>query len=380
MPSVRELEFTVGAAFLLGPMIYALTLPTTGIEHCEAPLPTAATVAAPECPPTEVEAEPTPVIVTPAEPSFAPRPFMFVAGDTVILHADAPAEWGRGELFEPLGEASYRAARAADLDRLPGDLATRVGRSIDLYGASGKLCTVAIERLTVVAQYDGWEANEVFGPEQEYDDAGVPTGISPEAVREALWATQSRWLIGELAHDSNCSGASWARDTDLLAPTILTESERSNPTLRARVRAFRRSPELAALEAEYRTFHAALEGDSIEWFPSWEVLAVENPARGSAWVDADGETRVVELRFGADDMGGCGDFDARLQALEVRREGEFEATTASVDPIAVFDADLDGQFELLYDVSDEGWGRRLDSATESLAETVFVAADWVCPC
>src|SRR5688500_17082129 len=117
MRGVRELEFTVGAAFLLGPMIYALTLPTSRLEHCEQPMPASTSAVARECPAAEAEA--TPTIVTPAEPSFAPRPFMFVTGDAVLLHVDAPADWGRGELFEPHGEAKYRAARSADLDRLP---------------------------------------------------------------------------------------------------------------------------------------------------------------------------------------------------------------------------------------------------------------------
>ena len=39
MPRVRELQFLVGAGLLLGPMIYALTLPSYGFEHCEKPMP-----------------------------------------------------------------------------------------------------------------------------------------------------------------------------------------------------------------------------------------------------------------------------------------------------------------------------------------------------
>lgn len=281
MRRARELEFTVGLAFLLGPMVYALTLPNA-VQHCDVPAIVPASVEPPECPPAEVE------VVIEAEPTRGPvlRPFMFVEGGKVILHTDAPAEWGRGELFEPRGEAPFRVARSADLDRLPGDLAAQVARSIDLQGPAGKLCSVTIDRLAVVAQYTGDGMADVFDGGFPYDEEGWPIGVSRETSRSLLWTTQSRWLVGELSDLSGCGGALWARDSDLPAPTILTDFEH--------------------------------------------------------------------------------------EAFEVMKWG--------VHPITVFDADLDGQFERLYDVSDEAWARQLDSVTPSLSGLVRIEADVACGC
>jgi hypothetical protein len=164
-------------------------------------------------------------------------------------------------------------------------------------------------------------------------------------------------------------------------PTILTESKRSNTTIRTRLREFRRSPELAALEAQFVGFRAELGAESLEGIPTWETLVSEHPARARGWLDAEGETRVIELRFGYDEVG-CDSSEAQpsRQKLEVLREGEFEERMSTVDPIAVFDADLDGEFELLYGTSGEGWERWLDSATDSLDLAIGVEADWACPC
>lgn len=376
MRRIRELELVVGAGFLLGPLVYALTL-----RPAE---------------PTVVEVEVVKVVevtkvvevVKAAEPAptFEPKPFMFVSGNTVILDTQASTDWARGELFEPVGEVSHRAARPADLERLPAGIATRVQQPIDLYGPEGKLCTVAIERLTVVAQYDGWSVNGMYEDageleqEVEYDDEGWPIGVTPAERRNKLWDTQPKWLIGELAIDPSCEGASWARDTALPAPMILTESERSNATGRARLRAFRRSSALTELRAEYEAFLAELDPESLAVFDDWDRIAKEDPARASVWLDGAGEAQVVELRFGPQPGGGCGDFDVYRTRLEVRRGATFETSEWSVDPIAVFDADLDGQFELLYDIQADGWARTLRSSSPSLAMEAEVYADFICPC
>ncbi|MFV8753847.1 hypothetical protein ACNOYE_25155 [Nannocystaceae bacterium ST9] len=377
----RELEFLIGAGFLLGPMIYALTLPSYGFERCEQPASMPASVEPlVTVEPSPAVVEPAPTIAAASEPGFTARPFMFVSGEQVILHVDAPAEWGHGELFEPRGEARHRAGKAVDLERLPGDLAARIGESIDLYGPAGKLCTVAIERLTLVAQYDGWSVDGVFEQAVELDDEGELIGVTATELREGLWKTQSKWLIGELAHDSKCEGATWARDLALPAPTILTESATSTPTTRKRVRALRRSAELAALKSGYETYRAELGEDVSEWEPEWDVIAAEHPARAHAWNDANGQAHVIELRFGTEGFQGCGGYDVQLERVELLEGGEYVESEWAADPIAVFDADLDGRFELLYDTSSEGWARRLASQSPALDQSVEIEADWVCPC
>ena len=393
MRGVRELEFVVGAGFLLGPMIFALSLPRTlVIEDCATPV--AASVEAPACSepsvtePSVTEPSVTEPSVTEPElgsstrPHFTARPFMFVAEGKLILDADAPAEWGRGELFEPSGAVSFRAARRVELDRLPSEFAARLGQPIDLYGPSGKLCTAKVEGFGLVAQYEGWSFEGLFDSttEFEHDDEGQAIGVSPAEIRKQLWATQPKWLVAEFGDCTSASEALWARDTALPAPMILTKSTQANATTRARTRALRRSGVLSQIETDYATYYAGLDDESREWAPDWATISAEHPLRAEAWLDAQGQTHVVELNFGTMEDG-CGDFfDPRIRRLEVRGEQGFEALELANDPIAVFDADLDGQLEFLYDTSDQGWSRRLESHSGALAGSVEIDFEWTCPC
>ena len=59
-------------------------------------------------------------------------------------------------------------------------------------------------------------------------------------------------------------------------------------------------------------------------------------------------------------------FDARLSAMDAKIDCAFTSTNRALDPVAVFDADLDGRHELLYEHT-EGGGYWMSSETEALS-------------
>ena len=62
------------------------------------------------------------------------------------------------------------------------------------------------------------------------------------------------------------------------------------------------------------------------------------------WRDADGKTARSSVEI-PDGWGGCGEFEADLWA--VVRDGELFTSSEAISPVAIFDADGDGRFEMV---------------------------------
>jgi hypothetical protein len=393
---VRDLDFLVGAAFLLGPMVYALTLnpqpqqceavsAPASVEpfECECPEPVTeppkvepAKVELPPAEPEVAKVEPEPEVAK-VEPSLAePRQFMFVAGDGqfVVFADDVDPRWGRGELFEPPGDEFHRAAKLADPALFPAADWTE-DRVIDLYDGSGKVCSAKIDRLLVIAQY-GY-GSEGLGLEFWDDEANAPFEHGPERVRQATWDTQPHWLVGEL--DQSCSSALWARDAALPAPTILTRSDEPSATTRARLAQFERSSAVADLREDYEEHRTGSEAS--EDLEDWNTRMADQQASVEAWIDASGDAHFVELIYGFDDEHCGSGWDTEFTAFESVRGDAFEPNPNPVGASAIFDADLDGRFEMLFvHMFDDSWGRSLNSETEALDLSLAIDQDFVCPC
>lgn len=385
MRSLGKLEFLVGAGFLLGPMAYALTLPTEGTGQCESNVVVVELEG--ECSGPVVESEPAPVIepapdlapapeLAPAstpEPSTGPHAFAFLAGDGnyVVLATDVDASWGTGRSFEPDGDAEKRVGKRADLDRVDAEHRAQIGRTFDVYGRFGDHCTAKIERLMVVAQY-GWGTE---GLELEQYDPETDEAIehSPEAIQEAVWTTQERWLVGVL-DDDRCGGV-WARDAALPAPTILTHTRKPSPTIAARIAHFERE-ELPPLREDYEAFRAEHDDPDYE-LEAWDVrMAKQDPDVGT-WIDTAGVARFVTLDYGFGDSVCWDGPSTEIQSFDVVEDGTFKGVDSRIDVAAVFDVDLDGDFERLYidpaeDAPKEVWSVQLVSDTDGLSSKLTV--------
>jgi hypothetical protein len=393
----QTLEISVGLLLLLGPLGYALTLEPRVIEVeriAVVEVPATIAEAAPVEPVEPVEApasEPTPVPVEPVPaPDLEDRLSFAVVNEAgLVLTTTADLGWGTGRLREHGGPGQFRAAKQANVAELPEALLAHRGRTFDVYGASGKLCTARLGELSVLAQHDGPSLFEVFHGSMDAIEWGSDEGEedpvqaferqthAPRQIRAAVWAAMeadTAWLVAELVSDTSCEGALWARDAALPLPTVLHRTEGPSPIIEQRLAAHAASTTLAETKAAYAEWRNAVPEDSRQYEPEWADIERDHPASAKAWLDETGTPRLVELDFGGYDQGGCGDYPVtEISSVDLVIDGVFEPTPHVIEPTAVFDMNLDGRYELLYEDS-------LTSETPELSQIWTVMEEFYCPC
>jgi hypothetical protein len=392
----RTIELGVGLGLLLGPLGYALTLEPEVVEVVHEVEVVVTPPASAE--PVTVErvdaptTEPAPVAPAPVAPAPAPSlegrlPFVFVNEAGLVLHTAADPAWGTGRLLAHAGPGEYRAAKRVDVAKLPDALWAQRGRTFDVYGASGKLCTARLGELSVLAQHNGPSLFEVFNGSMDTIEWGSededPTAAferqthTRKQIRAKVWSSttlgdDSVWLVAELVSDRSCEGGLWARDAELPPPAVLHRAEGPLPITLQRIAAHAASDTLAAAKLAYEEWRNGFPADERPTL-LWSTIEEEHPASATAWIDEGGTPRLVELDFGYTEDG-CGDFpETRISSVDRVVDGEFEPTTHAIAPVAVFDVDLDGRYELLYDTS-------LASDTPALAEAWILFEEFYCPC
>lgn len=429
-----RVEFLVGCGLLLGPLVYALTLPGPGLRVPSVVMPTGEAPTAIERPtgPTEpaepsedghigmcvdpsaplivveqVEVEVEVPVAVEVDPSTHALEFAPIIDGRVILSTAVEDEevqaWATGELYAGAGEVDHIAARAVRLDALPLEHYVQRGRTVDVYGPSGKLCTAQIEPLELVAMYQGEELNS-FAEEDVYDWETGEFSLSLAERRALVWDNEPAWLSATLSFGEDCGEAAlhqalWVRSPALPAPAVASP----RATLEAfeianeRARRFLASEDFETLAADYAEYRAEFEAEFaddpeiLEWEPTWDEIVEHDGPSTEVWSDAEGQPIFSAFEFGS--LGeACGDgFDSYHAAVERIRGDAFVDVGMSPNIAAVFDSDLDGNWELLYDdASDWGpnWtvyeelpGSGPDGETEwTEVSAGSVDTDWFCPC
>jgi hypothetical protein len=258
------------------------------------------------------------------------------------------------------------------------------GRTFDVYGPNGKLCTARLGELSVIAQHDGPSLFEVFhgsldaveyeAGEEHPADVFERQEHTPKQIRGKVWrsADADRWLVAELVSDIPCEGALWARDAELPAPRLLHAGP--SPIVEQRLAALEASATLAEAKQEYATWLDEHPEDR-EGMSTWAEIEREHPATVEAWLDETGTPRIVELELGtSSDFGECGDYPiTEITAVDEVIDGAFVPTERSTGFRAAFDVDLDGRYELLYE-------NYLHSETPELSLDWSIYEEWYCPC
>jgi hypothetical protein len=266
------------------------------------------------------------------------------AGRVLLSTAAAPA-WATGPVLVLDGNRyheKWQIERAADLDALQPELRELAGATVDLYGPRGRVCTVVIDTLTIEAhlsmlyidgKYDepgGAALWEALGNDEDYEAAVLLVG---DFAAPLAGSTQN----------TSCAEALWARDASLPAPAVLALGDpRDHATLVADER--RRALESDAGKKfihDYQTY--AADPEHAQDAEPWSSVSEGDL---QVWVDPSGAAQFVALSFGDFRFSPChwrGPGHAYL-----RQVGEDEMPFGpSPLPAAVFDADLDGRYELL---------------------------------
>lgn len=413
--SRRALDLGLGLFLIVGPLGYALTLEPEVVAVASPPEvivvhesiagePAAIESCLDDAAIAESDPEPDPALVetTPSEPAVDPTPeivaadpadrlrFAFVNDAGIVLSTTADRAWGTGTLRDHAGPGEFRAAKRADLAKVPASHLDQRGRTFDIYGADGKVCTARIGELSILMQHDGPSLFEVFHGSMdgiEWDPEAADESPfeafdrethSAREIRSKVWTlahadTHEAWLVAGLVSDTSCEGGLWARDADLPEPTVLHRAPSPEVTAK-RLAAFESSEVLAEKKSAYDAWRDEVEDEEERRrISTWEELAKATPAKVQAWDDARGMTRMVELEFG-EEPEGCGDGgDTSITSVDMVVDGRFESIERSVAPLAVFDADLDGNFELLHEGA-------LSSDNPDLSLGLEIYQEFYCPC
>jgi hypothetical protein len=302
-------------------------------------VPVAPSASSEPSPSQIVEAEPA--ATPPAADPAAARP---LHDGRIVVSGDADPNWATGPalLVEPNGyHEKWLIER--ELHGTSTDLLRYAGMSLDLYGPGGRVCTAVIDKLTV----EGHVAMEDVGGHEAHPDA------------ETLWkalssgeTTHSVLLIGTFTSPP-CEGAVWARDANLAAPVVLVPGDPDKHAAllvaeHRRVLASEPGKALAAKYAEYADDPDNYDPEFPEDNPSW---ARYSEGRREVWVDEQGTPRVVSINFGSHEFSPChyqGPVYGVVRSLDGEGEDLFVGQIDhSPPPVAVFDADRDGRWELL---------------------------------
>ncbi|MEX1367630.1 MAG: hypothetical protein AB1Z98_31160, partial [Nannocystaceae bacterium] len=395
----RTAELVVGMALMVGPLAYALTLePVTETELVVVHEPSLGELSA--RPEPVVPLAPVAPVIEPVEDAPEPPPravdedliaFAYVNEAGLVLSNEAEAAWGKGRLRRHAGPGQFRAAKRADARVVPESMWAQRGRSFDLYGPQGKVCTARLGELSVLAQHDGPTEFDLFnGDDYAYGAWEDFEANSPSAAqtRAQVWSlaedgTQdmraSVWLAAEIIGDAPCEGALWARDSELPPPILLEASDEPSPLGQRRIAEHEASEELAQIRDDYETFLAELDEQWRGDYGTWDRLAKEHPAKVRTWSDDDGTAHFVELHFGTSE-GNCGDGHySEIHAIDAVVDGAFESVEGPADPVAIFDADLDGRFERLYESQDDDdpWSSA-SLESETLGDSWYLEAVFTC--
>jgi hypothetical protein len=307
-------------------------------------------------PPVHVEAEPAPAQKPSSPDSAAAKPLF--AG-RVVISTTAEPSWATGSVLivEPNGyHEHWHIERLAHLDMLPPELQRYAGMQVDLYGARGRVCTAVLESLTIEA-YVAME--DVGGYEAEPGAEALWKALSSDAEHVSL-------LVASFAKDPRCEGASWARDASLPAPVVLVPGDAGKhlELLATEHRRVLESDAGKALGTEYEKYLTNPEYADDDPAP-WSSFS---EGQRDVWIDEHGDARVVSINLGNHEWAPCrwqGPIHGVVRSLDGDGEDLFgKAAPNSPPPVAVFDADLDGRWELLW-IHDNGEFERVSLQSPS---------------
>jgi hypothetical protein len=224
--------------------------------------------------------------------------------------------------------------RDVDESKLPSDVTAWKGRAVQAFDAAGARCEAKVVGFTLRAQIVPH-----FGMIQNFrGELGTPPS-TPTQIAAELWELAEgggQALIGKL--EPPCAGSLWALDAAKTAPAIAKAEPVSDDLKRQAVKAFRSLPSYATVQKQF-----VAEKKTGRW-EEYENAAPSVTSFRS-------ETGVVILGVAAQSGPGCGDFYGSLSAVFAMRPGqrlELLDEPAALAPLAAFDLDGNGTFELLF--------------------------------
>lgn len=278
------------------------------------------------------------------------RTFAFVvraSGPAMVLDAKPKDEWLRGAPVVISRAEPVVVRHELEVGKLPEEVKAAVGRRVELFGPSGRVCAGVTTGLAVVGRvvpHFGVKARWTGTGDFEGEPRPPESEIAAEAwaLSEGGAAESGRLLVAAVRPDEGrCEGALWARLEGPSPPTLVA-SRPASAALRDRALAELRKTK-AYVEAQARYVSEKAAGDPARWEDfeaTTKVVAFPHPT---------GTVVSVAVRAGA----GCGTFGAMMSASWIERGGVLSpfGPAEAVDelPRSVGDIDGDGELDLVFE-------------------------------
>jgi hypothetical protein len=300
---------------------------------------------------TEPEPALTPVPAIPST-ALAARP---LHEGRVLISVTAKPEWATMPITS-VDRIDYHDTWTLEVgvnvDALSPELRESLGGPIDLYGPVGKLCTVTLDHLAIEVRVLPDDNDVSLDAERLWQLVESPSEDDEVLVL----------LVAGFAPDPRCDGALWARDARLPPPNVLHLAE-TDDTLAllagesARILDSKEGRELADGYSEYARYAPSIR--------SWSSYLAEGTT-GQVWFDNQNDARLIVVSLGDGMPVPCYPVPSYTAARPIEEEGPWpHPLWGRPAPRAVFDADLDGRYEMLF-VRD--WGALVD--LELIGETL----------
>jgi hypothetical protein len=253
----------------------------------------------------------------------------------VLLSVEAKPEWAAMPVtsVEKIDyHETWTLEVGVNVDALSPELRESLGGPIDLYGPVGKLCTVTLDHLAIEARILPDDDDEPLDAERLWQLVESP-GEDDEVLV---------LLVAGFAPDPRCAGALWARDARLPPPIVLHPAETDDTVAllaeeRLRVLDSKYGRELADDYSKYVEY-------DLEARP-WSTYIAEST--GQVWFDQN-DARLIVVSFGDGMAVPCFPVPSYTAARPIEEEGPWPYPLWGHAPRAVFDADLDGRYEMLF--------------------------------
>jgi hypothetical protein len=240
-------------------------------------------------------------------------------------------------------EATFPADQVAEHHR------ALQGRSFDLYGPDGVLCTARVEAIVGLARLNAIE----------YIAVDLTADSTDADYAREVWNAGNRLLTARLATSDQvgCEGASWAREASSSPPVQYTSVELDRETHDQIVKLFRDLPGYRNQQQLYAGYFKDLHREQDTPFDPSQVSDWASTEYAemvlTAFDEPDSQRRYVHVLGQGE--GGCGAPNTEFWAIFVRDydKSVWKVVTDPSEPgslfhpAAAFDANLDGKPEFV---------------------------------
>jgi hypothetical protein len=278
--------------------------------------------------------------------ALPPSKFAFAidaGGPQLVIHTKPDETWSTGAPALVSSGYPVTTRRSVDASKLPADLASWVGKKVELFGKSGLACEGEVSALSVIGRIDPTiETQTRWGGTGPYEADGK---VPPKQIALEAWdlgaSSGGRILAAAVKPSSGaCKGALWGRLASADKPTLVDAVPADAATMAAMLAELQKTKVYTDAQARYQTEKEA--SDPPRWIdhdPSTKALVFKHPS-----------ATIVTLSLVSGT--GCGGFSQTLSGAWEKKGATLvplrDPKEDDLVPQSAGDVDGDGKLDFVY--------------------------------